>query len=108
MTLGLSSRQDIIESDRADLLTVDDDGNPLAWQELLCGLITVRTRAGVDLDLAVYNVDDPVDGDPGLGIGRAFLASVLSERRVGDFDHNRHVGTFRNPVLVIILGATND
>ena len=55
--------QDFSDGDLADLETVDHDRYGLALFEDAARRITVRVRTGVDLDLAVDQVDDPVDGD---------------------------------------------
>ena len=59
-----------------------DDRDLLAGLVVLARPVTARLdRPGVDLDLAGDQVDDPVDGDPGPGIGRPLLAAVLAQRR---------------------------
>src|SRR5262249_54584648 len=51
------SGQDVVDRDRGTLLAVDDHGNVLAWLELLSSRVTGRPRTGVDLDLAIDQVD---------------------------------------------------
>ena len=45
------------------LPAVDHDGDMVTGREVRPGHITGRSWIGVDLDLAVYQVDDPVNGD---------------------------------------------
>src|SRR5271157_4652026 len=68
------SRQDVVDGDLAALPAVHHDGDLLTGWEVLPGRITGRSRIGVDLDPAVDQVDDPVNGDAGAPIEVSLLA----------------------------------
>jgi hypothetical protein len=80
------SGQDVSHRDLADLDAIDLHGQPMAGREDLVRLIAVRSRVGVDLELAVVHVDDPVDGDPRLRVdgGQRLVFVQAGDRHLGD------------------------
>ena len=74
-------------SDPSGLRSRDDDGDVVARpMDLADRIRAVRARIGVNLDLTVGQVDDPVNRDAGAGIGRQLGALVPGETRIGDLD----------------------
>ena len=56
--------QDIVDSDPAELLPIDHNGDCLSHREIHARPVTLWPRFGVDLDLAIDHIDDPVHGTP--------------------------------------------
>ena len=56
--------------DLAERLPVNHDGDGLARFEIHARPVGHRPRAGIDFNLAIDQIDDPVDGDAAPGIGR--------------------------------------
>src|SRR5579883_373785 len=56
-------RHDVIDGDRCERLVGDHHGNLLARLEVLTTRVTTRTGTCIDLDLAIDQVDHPVDRD---------------------------------------------
>src|SRR5262245_23747734 len=56
-----------------------------------------RTRrrprgGGVDLHLAIHDIDDPVNGNTGAGVDPALVGAVAGQGRVGHLDGEADVG----------------
>ena len=75
---------------------------PSCWPPIATGMIcpgmktvaqhvTRRTRAREDLDLAVDQVDDPVDRDPRGPVDLGGILPIVRQARIGDLDHQRDV-----------------
>ena len=48
-------------------------------------------RVASDLDATALHVDDPVVGNPGLGVEARLQASILGEAAVGDLDDKEDI-----------------
>jgi hypothetical protein len=68
------SGQDVGDGDPTDLDSINEYGDILAGREVLSRMVTIGVRNGVHLDLAVYEVDDPVGRDPAASIHTGQLA----------------------------------
>ena len=77
-------------------------------EEVPTARVIVGAGVGVDLDLAVGQVDNPVDGDRGPGIGPELLTPIDGEGRPGDLDQECHVGGPGLPVHEIVIGTPED
>ncbi len=62
--------------------------------------ITVRARAGVDLDLAVDQVDDPIDGYAATRIVDLLFSTIPRQRRIRNLDQDGHIGRHRVTILI--------
>src|SRR5947208_15915826 len=70
--LRRDSGQDVVDGDLAELSAVDHQGDLLAGLEDPARLVTGRTGSGVNLDLAIDQVDDPIHRDAAAGIRPEF------------------------------------
>jgi hypothetical protein len=65
-------RKKSLDCNCADRLTANDDGNRLAGSEILALAITRRYigsgRIGLDFDLQILQIDDPIAANAGSGI----------------------------------------
>jgi hypothetical protein len=82
-----SSRQDISGGNVADFDSLDHNRNVLAAREDFARPISVVSRIGIDFDLLIEQIDDPVYWDATIGIWHVFSSLVAFKRRVSDFDH---------------------
>src|SRR5208337_537761 len=101
------SRQDVVDSDLAALPAVDHHGDLLTGREVLPGRITGRPRIGVDLDPAVDQVDDPVNGDAAAPIEVPLLAIGTHVRR-RHCHQQPHVGRLGDPMPIVGIGTPDD
>jgi tetratricopeptide (TPR) repeat protein len=105
---GLRRRQDVVHGNLAQRLASDHDGHGLPLRVNLARTVTLRSRVGKDLDLAMDQVDDPVDRDPTAGVSHPLLAPVLIEGSEGHLGQESHVLGARDPVRVILGGPPDD
>ena len=82
-----TSWQDVGQRDLADFGTIDHHVQDMGRHENLQRLVTGRAGVRIDLDLAVDQIDDPVDRDAGLAIDLGLMVTVIAEAGVGDLDH---------------------
>src|SRR5262245_47469284 len=104
-------RQQIIHRDLSDLLTVEDERDHLSVAvDVKLSVPRGFASAGwfaVHLDLAVNEVDDPVDGDAVPGVQGAFECTVKSERSVGDFDGEVNVSGLGMALQIVACLSTH-
>ena len=81
---------------------VDHDRYGLPLREDFGRTVAGRARVGVDLDLAIDQVDDPVDRDPGGPVDLGGQRAVIRQAGVGDLDDQ---GDFVRPGVVILVIA---
>ena len=62
----------------------------------------------MDLDLAMDQVDDPVDRNPSAGIRGALVGPVIVERRERDLDQEQHVAGLRDSEGIVLSGTSSD
>jgi hypothetical protein len=74
---GSRARQNIVHRNRADDGAVNHDIERFAWPVVLPGAVAVRRGQRVDFDLAVDQIDDPVNGNVGPAIGFPFWAAIF-------------------------------
>ena len=74
----------------------------LTHLENLAGLITALYRVGVDLDLTIHEIDDPVVWDAAAGIGKPLFTAVATESALGNLDNERDVGRLGQPVAIVV------
>src|SRR5205807_978728 len=83
-------------------------------RDLLSGLvdpagpISSRARARIHLDLAVDQVDDPVDRDATPGIGRPLLTPVAIEGALRDLDQQCDIRRSRVACAIGLTGPPDD
>src|SRR5690242_10431840 len=96
------SGQEVGDGDSADLDAVDDQRHILPGLEDFAQAVLASPGVGVDLNLAVDQVDDPVHRDPAAGVGHLLLASVAVEGALRDLDEQTDVpGTGQSYEVVI-------
>jgi hypothetical protein len=86
IAIEAQSGQNIRHRDAADDGTVDHHRNFLSWLINLFNSVIAVDRLRIDLDLAINEVDDPIDRNAGLRVVVTFLATILRKRGIGDFD----------------------
>ena len=62
----------------------------------------------VNFDLAVHQVDDPVNGDSSQGVGQELFSLIAIQCGLRNFDQQRHVGRLGGPVLVVVVVPSHD
>jgi hypothetical protein len=101
-------RQDFGDCDLTDLDAVNQDGDELSGFEEDARSVTVEVRLGVHFDLAIDQVDDPVNGDAPARVVNLLFTTVLDKRRIRNLDHPRDVGGRWVTFLIGVGITTND
>jgi DNA-directed RNA polymerase specialized sigma24 family protein len=76
------ARQNIVHRDGADNAAVNHNIERFAWPKVPLGAVALGRGRRVDLDLAVNQIDDPVNGDVGPAMGFPFRAAIFCKSRV--------------------------
>ena len=84
------SRQDIGYRNLSDFDPINDHDPHMTWRQNFQRLVTVSSRIGVHLDLAVDQVDDPLERDARPAVDLRLFA-IFVKAGVGDLDHQRNV-----------------
>ena len=90
-----SSGQDFGDSDSTGFHSVSQHRDVLAGLVNLARVIAIGPGVGVDFDLAINEVDDPVCRNTAVCVIEPFLALIAIEARFGDFDQVDDVGRTR-------------
>lgn len=72
----MASGQNVRYGDLSDFNAIDHHWNILTGGVINAIGISVRSRIGVDLDVTIDQVDNPVDCDAAPGISGQFLTSI--------------------------------
>ena len=96
-------RQDVGDGNGADRGTVDHDWYILPGLEDLSCAMAFRSGVGVDLDLAIHEVDDPVDGDAAAGVPEVLDGAVDKRALLCDLDDEWNISTVR--LFRVVAGA---
>ena len=100
-------RQQVHDGDPAGELALDNDRDVMTGP--IIDVVAIPgggwIRLGVDLDLKIAQVDDPVNRDPGSGINRELLAAVCGQAFVRDLDHQAAISGRRIARGVVFQGV---
>src|SRR5208282_93198 len=99
--------QDVRHCDPAQLRPLEEKRDGLVRREYLDRSIPVGSRIGVDLDLAINQVDDPVHRDATSTVNKSHLA-IFEEARAGDFDDKMSLGRLRMTLIIVAPGSARD
>src|SRR5579883_1495660 len=91
VTRPASSGEELVHRDLADRLAIDHNRHLLAGPVVGTRGVSGRTRVGVDLDLAVDQVDDPVDRDPRRPRELGAVCPIVHQAGVGDLGNHRDI-----------------
>jgi hypothetical protein len=102
------SRHYVRHQDSAYFAVLDDDLHELVRCEGLAMLVAVVGWLCVDLDLAIYQIDGPVDRDAGSGVNLAHFRSIGQETRFDNLDDERDIGAGDRAAKIIALSSAQD
>jgi hypothetical protein len=91
----------------SDFDPIDDHGKDVTGRQHFERLVTGRAGIGVDLDLAVHQVDDPVERDARAAVDLRQLA-VIIQAGIGDLDDQGDIGRARVSSAVIAGAPAGD
>src|SRR5271157_6086815 len=99
--------KDVRHRDPAKLLPLEEKRDGLVRRENLDRSIPAGSWSGVDLDLAINQVDDPVHRDATSPVKNSHLA-IFEEARTGHFDDKSNLGRLRMTLIIVAPGSTRD
>src|SRR5271157_6174760 len=99
--------QDVRHRDPAKLRPLEEKRDGLVRRENLDRSILVGSRIGMDLDLAINQVDDPVHCHATSPVNKSHLA-IFGEARAGHFDDKSNLGWLRMTLIIVAPGSARD